>query len=104
MNNAMKTSTKIILEELIKVFPDQTAFRKSQVMDTGKKFGYTGEQIYALLSSAPVEGHISGIVDIPNACATLFLPTDIFDFNVKPVADGPFQAVPPGVDVARALS
>jgi len=43
MNNAMKTSTKIILEELIKVFPDQTAFRKSQVMDTGKKFGYTGK-------------------------------------------------------------
>lgn len=39
----MKTSTKIILEELIKVFPDQTSFRKSQVVDTGKKFGYTGK-------------------------------------------------------------
>jgi formamidase len=69
-----------------------------------KKFGYTGEQIYALLSSAPVQGHISGIVDIPNACATLFLPTDIFDFNIKPTAEGPHQAVPAGIDVARALS
>jgi len=43
MNNAMRTSTQIILKELIKVFPDQTAFRKSQVVDTGKKFGYTGK-------------------------------------------------------------
>ena len=40
-----------------------------------KKFGYTGEQAYAILGTAPVEGHISGIVDIPNACATLWLPT-----------------------------
>ena len=39
-----------------------------------KKFGYTGEQAYAILGTAPVQGHISGIVDIPNACATLHLP------------------------------
>lgn len=51
-----------------------------------KKFGYTGEQAYAILGTAPVEGHISGIVDIPNACATLWLPTGIFDFNIKPNA------------------
>ena len=69
-----------------------------------KKFGYTGEQIYSLLSSAPIEGHISGIVDIPNACATLFLPTDIFDFNVKPEPGGPQISIPSGTDVARALS
>jgi formamidase len=30
-----------------------------------KKFGYTGEQGYAILGTAPVEGRISGIVDIP---------------------------------------
>ncbi|MEC4854190.1 MAG: acetamidase/formamidase family protein, partial [Jaaginema sp. PMC 1079.18] len=35
-----------------------------------KKFGFTGEQAYLLLSCAPVEGRISGIVDIPNACCT----------------------------------
>lgn len=69
-----------------------------------KKFGYTGEQIYALLSSAPVQGHISGIVDIPNACATLFVPTQIFDFDVKPSKSGPKQVVPQGIDVAKALS
>ncbi len=54
-----------------------------------KKFGYTGEQAYAILGTAPVEGRISGIVDIPNACATLYLPTEIFAFDITPNASGP---------------
>lgn len=49
-----------------------------------KKFGFTGEQAYLLLSCAPVEGRVSGIVDIPNACCTLALPTAIFDQNILP--------------------
>ena len=49
-----------------------------------KKFGFTGEQAYLLLSCAPVEGRISGIVDIPNACCTLALPTEIFEQNILP--------------------
>ncbi|MBX6768213.1 MAG: acetamidase/formamidase family protein, partial [Actinomadura rubrobrunea] len=57
-----------------------------------KKFGYTGEQAYLLLGSAPIEGRISGIVDIPNACCTLYLPTAIFEFDVRPTADGPRTA------------
>lgn len=54
-----------------------------------KKFGYSGAQAYAILGTAPVQGHISGIVDIPNVCATVFLPTEIFDFDITPNADGP---------------
>jgi formamidase len=54
-----------------------------------KKFGYSGEQAYLLLGSAPIEGRISGVVDIPNACCTLYLPTAIFDFDVRPNKDGP---------------
>jgi formamidase len=54
-----------------------------------KKFGYTGEQAYLLLGSAPIEGRISGVVDIPNACCSLYLPTAIFDFDIKPSAAGP---------------
>ena len=54
-----------------------------------KTFGYTGEQAYLLLGSAPIEGRISGIVDIPNACCSLYLPTEIFDFDIKPTNDGP---------------
>ncbi|MEO0802740.1 MAG: formamidase [Cyanobacteria bacterium J06642_2] len=49
-----------------------------------KKFGFTGEQAYLLLSCAPVEGRVSGIVDIPNACCTLALPTEIFDKSILP--------------------
>lgn len=52
-----------------------------------KKFGYTGEQAYMILSTAPIDGRISGIVDIPNACATLALPTEIFDFDIYPNND-----------------
>ena len=65
-----------------------------------KKFGYTGEQAYAILGTAPVEGRISGIVDIPNACATLYLPTEIFKFDITPNADGPTVQVG-GVDLAK---
>ena len=57
-----------------------------------KTFGYTGEQAYLLLGSAPIEGRISGVVDIPNACSTLYLPTAIFDFDIRPTAEGPRKA------------
>jgi len=36
-------------------------------------------QVYLLLSCCPCEGRISGIVDVPNACATLAIPVSIFD-------------------------
>lgn len=35
--------------------------------------------MYLLLSCCPCEGRISGIVDSPNAVATLAIPTAIFD-------------------------
>ena len=54
-----------------------------------KKFGYSGAQAYSILGTAPVQVHISGGVDVPNACATLWLPTQIFDFDINPNADGP---------------
>ena len=54
-----------------------------------KKFGYSGEQAYSILGTAPVQGHISGVVDVPNACATLWIPTEIFDFDINPNAAGP---------------
>ena len=54
-----------------------------------KKFGYTGPQAYMLLSTAPVIGMVSGIVDIPNSVCTLALPTEIFDFDIRPNANGP---------------
>jgi formamidase len=63
------------------------------------KFGYSPAQAYAILGTAPVQGHISGVVDIPNACATLWLPTDIFAFDVMPGADGPIKHIKGGIDI-----
>eukprot|EP00878_Enallax_costatus_P019002 GHUV01020034.1.p1 GENE.GHUV01020034.1~~GHUV01020034.1.p1 ORF type:complete len:195 (+),score=38.25 GHUV01020034.1:642-1226(+) len=58
------------------------------------KFGYTPEQVYLLLSCCPCEGRISGIVDVPNAVATLAIPTAIFDQDVRPKKGGiPTQGV-----------
>jgi len=65
-----------------------------------KQFGYSGEQALAILGTAPVEGHISGVVDIPNACATLWLPSEIFSFDINPNAEGPKIMVPQGIDTA----
>lgn len=50
-----------------------------------KTCGYTGEQAYIILGAAPVEGRVSGIVDIPNACCSLYLPTEIFQRDVEPM-------------------
>jgi len=48
------------------------------------KFGYTPEQAYTIISVAPCEMHIGGIVDIPNAAVTLKVPLDIFDQDILP--------------------
>ncbi|MCL1899968.1 MAG: acetamidase/formamidase family protein, partial [Promicromonosporaceae bacterium] len=67
------------------------------------KFGYSREQAYLLLGSAPIEGRLSGVVDIPNSCATVYLPTSIFDFDVKPGIGGPVQ-IDPGMGAPRAAA
>ena len=57
-----------------------------------KKFGYSGEQVYTILSTAPVEGRVSGVVDIPNACVSVAMPTEMFEFDIQPNARGPREA------------
>ncbi len=64
-----------------------------------KKFGYSGAQAYSILGTAPVQGHISGVVDVPNACATLWLPTQIFDFDINPNANGPTKMIDGSIDM-----
>lgn len=49
-----------------------------------------------------MQGHISGVVDIPNACATLWLPTEIFEFDIGPTAAGPTKFITGGADVLLA--
>lgn len=64
-----------------------------------KKFGYSGAQAYSILGTAPVQGHISGVVDVPNACATLWLPTQIFEFDINPNASGPVKMLDGSIDM-----
>jgi formamidase len=59
----------------------QTCLRAIEYL---RRYGYSDYQAYLLLSCAPIQGHIAGIVDIPNACTTLGLPMDIFSFDIRP--------------------
>jgi formamidase len=53
--------------------------------------------VYLLLSCCPCEGRISGIVDVPNACATLAIPLSIFDRDVRPTDDTKLEALANGI-------
>lgn len=52
-----------------------------------RRYGYNDYQIYLLLSGAPVQGHVGAVVDVLNACTTLGVPMDIFDFDIRPEAE-----------------
>ncbi|CUM67728.1 uncharacterized protein PRCAT00005433001 [Priceomyces carsonii] len=66
-----------------------TAYRQAciRAVEYLRRYGYNDYQIYLLLSSAPIEGHVAGIVDVPNACTTIGIPMDIFDFDIRPEAE-----------------
>jgi len=64
-----------------------------------RRFGYDDYQSYLMMSCIPIQGHVGGLVDIPNACMTLGLPIDIFDFDILP--HGPVEKRQLG-DCARA--
>lgn len=66
-------------------------------IDYLSKFGYTKEQVYLLLSCCPCEGRLSGIVDAPNAVATLAIPIAIFDQDIRPQK----HSVPSGPQLFR---
>ncbi|QRP47859.1 formamidase [Amycolatopsis sp. FDAARGOS 1241] len=70
-------------------------------IDYLQKFGYSAIQAYMIIGSAPIEGRLSGVVDIPNSCSTVYLPTAIFDIDVRPSAGGPAQ-VQQGMSVPTA--
>ena len=76
----------------------QLAFQRAclHAIDYLTTFGYSAAQAYLLLGAAPIEGRFSGVVDIPNSCATVYIPTDIFDFDVRPGKDGPVR-IDPGI-------
>jgi len=72
-------------------------------IDFLSKFGYSREQAYLLLGAAPIEGRLSGVVDIPNSCSTVYIPTAIFDFDVRPSAKGPHK-INAGIGAPRSTN
>jgi formamidase len=71
------------------------AYRQAclKAIDYLANFGFTGPQAYMLLTAAPIEGRIGGIVDIPNCSATVSLPLDIFEMDIMPAGmlnEGPY--------------
>ncbi|MGY0411750.1 formamidase [Staphylococcus sp. mip270_02] len=63
-----------------------TAYRNAclNAIEFLKTRGFTGEQAYMLLGSAPVQGTAAGIVDVPNACCTIAIPREIFKGDILP--------------------
>jgi len=55
-----------------------------------------------MLSCIPCEGRISGIVDVPNCCATLAIPLAIFDTDVRPPLEmGKLEQLAHGIRVLK---
>jgi formamidase len=52
-----------------------------------QRYGFTGEQAYVLLAAAPVNGHISCMLEHPNVCCTVAVPHGIFEFEIGPRAE-----------------
>jgi len=82
------TFTGISVEDGVNYYLDATVAYKqacraaidylTQVTDLDR------EQVYMLLTTAPVEGRYGGVVDLPNASASISIPTAIFDVDILP--------------------
>ena len=53
-------------------------------IDYLERQGYSPAQAYMLLACAPIQSRISCVCNRPNACCTVAVPTDIFDFDITP--------------------
>lgn len=97
------SGTSVTLDGEQRYLDSQLSFERAclHAIDYLTKFGYTPEQAYLLLGAAPIEGRFSGVVDIPNSCATVYIPTAIFDFPITPTAAGPTR-IDPGPGAPRA--
>ncbi|WP_182357299.1 formamidase [Tomitella gaofuii] len=97
------SGTSVTLDGEQRYLDSQLAYQRAclHAIDYLTTFGYSPEQAYLLLGAAPIEGRFSGVVDIPNSCATVYLPTAIFDFPIAPSADGP-ATIDPGIGAPRA--
>lgn len=94
------SGTSVTLDGEQKYLDSHLSYQRAclHAIDYLQKFGYSAIQAYMILGAAPIEGRLSGVVDIPNSCSTVYIPTAIFDFPVAPSASGPHQ-IDPGMGV-----
>ncbi|WP_459610580.1 formamidase [Corynebacterium urogenitale] len=99
------SGTSVTLEGEQRYLDSHLAYQRAilHAIDYLTTFGYTPEQAYLLLGAAPIEGRFSGVVDIPNSCATVYIPTEIFEFDIRPGKDGPTK-IDPGMGAPRAAN
>lgn len=99
------SGTSVTLDGEQRYLDSQLAYQRAilHAIDYLTQFGYSPEQAYLLLGAAPIEGRFSGVVDIPNSCATVYIPTEIFDFEVRPGKDGPVK-IDPGIGAPRSAN
>ncbi len=97
------SGTSVTLDGEQKYLDSHLSYQRAclHAIDYLTKFGYSPEQVYLMLGAAPIEGRLSGVVDIPNSCSTVYIPTSIFDFDVRPSSAGPHQ-IDPGIGAPRA--
>lgn len=97
------SGTSVTLDGEQKYLDSHLSYQRAclHAIDYLTTFGYTPEQAYMILGAAPIEGRLSGVVDIPNSCSTVYLPTAIFDIDIRPSADGPAK-IDPGMGVPKA--
>jgi formamidase len=97
------SGTSVTLDDKQHYLDSHLSYQRAclHAIDYLSKFGYSPEQAYMILGAAPIEGRLSGVVDIPNSCSTVYIPTAIFDFDVKPSAKGP-QQIDPGMGVPKS--
>jgi formamidase len=99
------SGTSVTLDNVQHYLDSHLSYQRAclHAIDYLAKFGYSRIQAYMILGSAPIEGRLSGVVDIPNSCSTVYIPTEIFDIDVRPSANGPVQIDPGrGVPMASA--
>ncbi|KIW74143.1 hypothetical protein Z517_12553 [Fonsecaea pedrosoi CBS 271.37] len=61
----------------------------SHAMGYLEKFGFSHEQAYMLLATAPIESRILATANIPTANVSLGVPVDMFNFDIMPNEEGP---------------
>jgi len=97
------SGTSVTLDGEQKYLDSHLSYQRAclHAIDYLTTFGYSAIQAYMILGAAPIEGRLSGVVDIPNSCSTVYIPTAIFDFPVAPSSAGPVK-IEPGMGVPKS--